>query len=384
MSVSKRADTGRWRARYRGPDGKQRSKDFDTKAAATTWANEQDRRVRRNEWTDPDAGHVTVEEVYRSWLASRDLKATTRNGYESLWKTCIEPTWGSTRVDRVTPLAVRTWVTKMEGIDGRVLSASRRRQAYGVLASVLDAAVLDRRIITNPARERMGGRSSFLPRVPNVQRRRYLSHEEVGRVAESAGGDHQALILVLAYSGLRWGEATALRVQDVDLLRCRLHVVRSSAELNGEIIYQVPKTHQARQVPMPKALRDVIQPLLAGKGPEDLIFTAPNGGPLRSANFRSRVWFPALRAAAVEPLRIHDLRHTAAGLAVDAGANVKGVQLMLGHADAAMTLNVYADLFDGHMEEVANRLDAAISKAREASVRPDNGNNVALIASVEA
>lgn len=63
MSVSKRADTGRWRARYRGPDGKQRSKDFDTKAAATTWANEQDRRVRRNEWTDPDAGHATVEQV---------------------------------------------------------------------------------------------------------------------------------------------------------------------------------------------------------------------------------------------------------------------------------------------------------------------------------
>ena len=95
-------------------------------------------------------------------------------------------------------------------------------------------------------------------------------------------------------------------------------------------------------------------PVLHGKARDDLIFTTSNGAPLRSANFRSRIWIPALKSAGVEPLRIHDLRHTAAGLAVNVGANVKGVQMMLGHKDASMTLNVYADLFDGHLDDVAD------------------------------
>ena len=92
--------------------------------------------------------------------------------------------------------------------------------------------------------------------------------------------------------------------------------------------------------------------------------------PAAFSELPQRVWFPALDATCVERLRIHDIRHTAAGLAVDAGANVKGVQAILGHADAAMTLNVYADLFVGHLDEVAERMDEAISLAAEASVRP--------------
>lgn len=378
MSVSRRPDTNRWRARYRGPDGKQRSKDFDTKAEAKSWADEQSRRVRRGEWTAPDAGRATVAEVYGEWMASRDLKVTTRANYESLWKTCVAPTWANVRVDRVTPLAVHTWVAQMQGVDGRTLSASRRRQAYRVLAAVLDAAVLDRRILTNPARERSASGAGFLPRLPQVQRRRYLTHEELGRLSDAIGPDYAPLVLVLAYCGLRWGEATALRVQDVDLLRSRLHVMRSASEVRGELVYLAPKTHQSRQVPLPKSVRDSLAEVIAGRGRDDLVFTTPAGAPIRSGNFRQRVWFPALAQAGIEPLKIHDLRHTAAGLAVDAGANVKGVQRMLGHADAAMTLNVYADLFDGHLDDVADRLDQALSQARESSVRPEASNVVPL------
>jgi integrase len=89
----------------------------------------------------------------------------------------------------------------------------------------------------------------------------------------------------------------------------------------------------------------------------------PNGAPILHSNFRSRIWLPAVAKAGLEGLRIHDLRHTAASLAVAAGANVKAVQEMLGHSSAAMTLDRYSGLFDDHLDEVAIRLDDLLSDA---------------------
>ncbi len=95
------------------------------------------------------------------------------------------------------------------------------------------------------------------------------------------------------------------------------------------------------------------------------MFTAPNGGPLRNTNFRSRVFAPAAASVGLAGLTPHDLRHTAASRSVAAGANVKAVQRMLGHASASMTLDVYAGLFGDDLDAVANRLDEAVA-ARDA------------------
>ena len=86
------------------------------------------------------------------------------------------------------------------------------------------------------------------------------------------------------------------------------------------------------------------------------MFTAPGGGPLRNTNFRSRVFVPAAESVGLPGLTPHDLRHTAASLAIAAGANVKAVQRMLGHASAALTLDVYAGLFGDDLDAVATRL----------------------------
>jgi len=109
--------------------------------------------------------------------------------------------------------------------------------------------------------------------------------------------------------------------------------------------------------------------LIAGRSPEELLFTAPGGGVLRNTNFRSRVFERAKGDLGLAALRIHDLRHTAASLAVAAGANVKVVQRMLGHASAAMTLDVYTGLFAEDLDSVAERLDAAAAKSRADSLR---------------
>lgn len=113
---------------------------------------------------------------------------------------------------------------------------------------------------------------------------------------------------------------------------------------------------------------------MEGKGREDLVFQAPAGGVLRIATFRTRVFNKAVEKLRGidddgEPTKdwprptLHDLRHTAASLAISAGANVKAVQTMLGHASAALTLDTYADLFPDDLEAVADALDAAVRAA---------------------
>jgi integrase len=124
----------------------------------------------------------------------------------------------------------------------------------------------------------------------------------------------------------------------------------------------VPKSHQRRSVPLPAFLLAELQLLTRGKSPDDLIFTAPGGGPLRNSNFRRDVLDPAAVAVGIPGLRPHDLRHTAASLAIAAGANVKAVQRMLGHASAAMTLDVYAGLFSDDLDDVAARLHDAATR----------------------
>ncbi len=174
----------------------------------------------------------------------------------------------------------------------------------------------------------------------------------------------------LAYTGLRWGEMAALRVGDFDMLRRRVNVSRSVTEFNG-LVWSTPKTHERRSVPFPAALATELSELMVGKGRDDLVFVTPRGGVLRVSNYRKRFFRAAVNTcqaadSSFPTLTPHDLRHTAASLAVSAGANVKAVQRMLGHANASMTLDVYADLFDDYLDGVAVSLDAAIKSTADA------------------
>lgn len=212
-----------------------------------------------------------------------------------------------------------------------------------MLSLALSAAVKDGRIVRNVAE---GGP---LPRV--VRRpKRYLTHAQVATLADAAA-PYQTLIRVLAYSGLRWGEASALRVHAVDVERRRLEVDQAHPEVGGKIVVGTTKNHQRRSVPIPRFLAAELSEHLAGKSPADLVFTSPEGGVLRNTNFRPRFFDPATERAGIPGLTPHELRRTAASLAIKAGANVKVVQQMLGHASAAMTLDVYAGLFSDNLDE---------------------------------
>jgi integrase len=193
--------------------------------------------------------------------------------------------------------------------------------------------------------------------------RGYLSHVQVSALAAALERDAE-VVRLLAFTGLRWGEMAALRVLDCDMLRRRENVSRSVTE-SGGLVWSTPKTHERRSVPFPAVLADELAALMVGKGRDELVFTDMRGGVLRNSNWRARVFAPAVKKCqkadeSFPTITPHDLRHTAASLAISAGANVKAVQRMLGHAKASMTLDVYADLFDTDLDAVAVELDAAI------------------------
>jgi integrase len=129
-----------------------------------------------------------------------------------------------------------------------------------------------------------------------------------------------------------------------------------------------PKTHEQRSVPFPEFLEELLAKAIDGKGHDDLVFSRDDGThmlrPKPKTPTNSGGWFEsAVRHANIPRVTPHDLRHTAASLAVSAGANVKVVQKMLGHKSAAMTLDVYADLFDTDLDTVAHRLNDARRQA---------------------
>jgi len=225
-----------------------------------------------------------------------------------------------------------------------------------VLSLVLDLAVRDSRLVRNPANR------VPLPRAAKGEKA-FLTHDQVETLA-AAAGDSSTTVLFLAYTGLRWGELAALRVRRLDLLRRRAEIVESVAEVRGALVFSTPKTHQSRSVPVPRFLVDQLAGLVAGKGSDDFVFTAPQGGVLRLQNFRHTVWTRAVRDAGLDGLTPHSLRHTAASLAIASGADVKVVQQMLGHASATMTLDLYGHLYGDRLDEVADRMDAARERSR--------------------
>lgn len=199
-SVEKRSRDGHtsWLARWRDPHGRQRKRTFTRKTDAERYLTGVEHSVLAGAYVDPAVGRVTVGEWGGQWLAGRvDLKPKTRASYESLWRTCVAPAWSTVPLARVEHSAVSAWLA---GLAVR-LSASRSRQAYGLLSQMLDDAVNDRRLPRNPAA------GCDLPRLPQRDRR-FLSHGEVERLAEQSG-EYGPLVRVLAYTGLRWGEAAA-------------------------------------------------------------------------------------------------------------------------------------------------------------------------------
>jgi integrase len=165
-------------------------------------------------------------------------------------------------------------------------------------------------------------------------------------------------------AGLRWGELVALTPSRLDLLRGTVDVRDSLSEVAGRLETVPPKTGERRTVPLPRFLCDVLADHLA-RLPRSIRFHRSRGGPLRRENFYKRIWKQALCDAGLdEATRFHDLRQSAASIAIGMGANVKQVQQMLGHSSATVTLDTYSHIFPALSEQLRDGLDATYRQAQ--------------------
>jgi integrase len=373
--IERRVQAGRvtYRARWRDPGGRERKRSFNRMTDARRFLVGVEDAKLRGAYVPPEAGRDGFVEWAERWFRTTlDLKPGTRRTYRQLLDNQVLPTFGRSTLAGVDRLAVREWVA---GLVESGLSPSRICNAHQVLAQVFAAAVEGGRLARNPA---AGVR---LPK--RVEREMlFLDAAQIERLADAIGPHHRVLVYFLAYTGLRFGEAVALKVYRLDLLRGRCEVVESATEVGSQLEWGTTKTDERRTVRLPRFLCDLLAAHLADQ-PRDLdalVFTAPMGGPLRERKFLHGQLKPAaVRAGLPGTLRAHDLRHTAASLLIRQGASVKAVQRTLGHKSAVMTLDRYGHLWPDELEDLAERLDQARAAAVAPSTRPIGGPAVVPI-----
>ena len=368
----------RWRVRYRTPAGDERNRSFARKADADRFAVNAESSKMDGTYVDPVRAKITVGEMAAKWMASKSgLKKSTQSTYGNVMNEHVLPRWSKVPLAAVDFEDVQSWVADLVASG---LSGAHVRKIHFILGGVLQMAVKGKRLPANPAK------GVDLPRT-NSKGKKYLNVQQVEVMAVAAGtvpagaprrgsfahrDQYRLAVFMLAYCGLRWSEIAAMRVDSVDLSRRRMHVKAAVVEVDGEgLVWGTPKSHEARWVPIPSFLADELCGHIASKRPDELLFTSPDGQVMRNRNAR-RGWFNRAAASAGVPgLTPHELRHTAASLAVKAGANVKALQRMLGHASAAITLDVYTDLFDDDLDAVGGSLDALRRDSLVAPVRPE-------------
>jgi len=362
-SIDHRPDRPRpWRARYSAPGGRQVSKSWKTKVEAQRWLREEISRIDRGSWVDPAGGAMLYGEYAELWLAGKlNIKEKTRHWYNGILRSRLIPAFGRYQIRHLGAPTIRSWVSDLveEG-----LSAARIRHLHQVLRTSLQQAVKDGLLTRNPA----DGIDLPTERHREMQFLDAGQLHELARYAEGMRSGQGTMIIFLGYSGLRWSELVALRYRSVDLLNRRIHVTEAATDVGGRLVFDSPKSHRRRTVVLPRSVAHLIEDRLESASPDKLVFTAPEGGPLRSSNYRQKIWVPSVASLAVDHphlrgLRIHDLRHSAASMAISCGANIKVIQRMLGHRHASMTLDRYGHLYTEDLEDVADRLDVVFRGA---------------------
>lgn len=344
----------RYMVRYRTPQRTQTKKrGFRNKRDAQEFAATVEVEKMTGSYVSPKLGLITVGELAPEWLARKesDVAPSNYRTLDSAWRTHVKPAWGSTRIADIDLAAVERWIAKMK----KTSAATTTIRAYGVLAGILDDAVKARRLAANPSRG-----VENLPR-KSGKRRVYLTADDVARLAVESG-HHRALVLTLAYTGIRWGEAVALRVRDIQFLRRRLSIHDNAVQLGAVHHLGQTKGREERSVPVPQFVLDELAVQCEGRDLDDLVFG--NGTTYLPRPKSSTGWFQAaVKKAKVQKITPHDLRHTCASIAISSGVNVLALSRMLGHRSAKITLDTYADLFDTDLDMVAETLDSKCAQS---------------------
>jgi integrase len=371
MGHVERRSKNRWKARYRGPDGKERSRTKPTRREAEQWLAVETTRMARGEWVDPAVGRQTFETWWADWIETLDVRPSTADLYTYLGRRYLLPAFSRRPIARITTGDVRHWLASMRSTQ---LSPNTIAKAYRLLGRVMGTAVDEGAI----------GRSPCTIKGASVERSPEMhcpSLDQVHELADAVPGEYRAMIYTAALGGLRWGELAGLRRHRVDLFRRTVTVAEQLIEVNGRLDFGLPKTEASvRTVALPALVVDALDAQLARwaePAAGGLVFPAPEGGPMRRSNFRRRVWAPAVRRVGLDGLRFHDLRHAAGTQAAVAGATTKELMARLGHSSPRAAL-IYQHATADRDAQLAAQLDLLAASSRPEQPSDDDRKVVSL------
>ncbi|WP_019932267.1 tyrosine-type recombinase/integrase [Nocardia sp. BMG111209] len=361
--------SGRWQARYRGPDGQMRPapRTFATKRAAEQWLSTTEVQILHGDWIDPERSRVLVRDYVATWIDQRPgLRPKTQELYRwLLGKHIASTSLGGVQVGRLTTPMIRQWRADRiaVGVSELVLA-----KAYRLLRAAMSTAVDEDKLISrNPCKVRGADKE-------NSPERPVLTVAQVFALAAAVPDRYRVLILLTAFDSLRWGEVSALTRADFSEGAETVRIAKAFVELPGKgLVVSSPKSRAGiRTLTVPEALRaDVLAHLetYVGTDPAAYVFTGQRGNPLRRSNFAQLCgWSKVTARIGLTGTHFHDLRHAGNLWASKSGMSTKDLMARMGHDDMRAAL-IYQRATDDAERRIADDLSEMARRYREGDRR---------------
>ncbi|MFF2351329.1 tyrosine-type recombinase/integrase [Kitasatospora sp. NPDC058115] len=379
----------RYRARYIGPDGTEKSKSFPDrqKRQADQWLAQVEADMARGQFIDPNAGRVTVKQHAEKWLASLTMDPQSYVSTEQRIRLHVVPHLGTRPLSSLRPSDIREWLVTLAE---QGLSPASQRVVFANLGTMLTAAVEDRLIPSNPCR-------STSVRAPKLAPRRLVPwvRERVLAVRATFPENYRPMVDLAGGCGLRQGEIFGLAVGDVDFTEGVVHVNRQVRLIRNRPVFSLPKGNKTRKVPLPASVARALRAHLSVHAPvpvtlpwrdidgppttAELLFVDGKARQLNRNRFNRDVWHPALTSAGAQPGRengMHALRHFYASVLLDAGESIKALSEYLGHHDPGFTLRTYTHLMPSSEKRTKEAVDSAFGEGPETADGPETAQEI--------
>lgn len=376
MGTIDRQPNGRWRARYRDPQGRSRSRTFDRKYDAERFLSQNSVEMQRGEWIDPATRRTLFSEWADDWWQTTvRLRPTTRRGYWQILHNHVLPYFGERPLTTIDYMDIERFIASKLA-DGEI-GPKKIRDCVSIVSLIMQSAVRSGARRDNPA---AGHRVTVRRR--RIRQGDVLAMEQVHELLYRVKDPYKPAVWLLVLTGMRPSELCGMRVRSVDFARNLISVTETLVPVSAygdqklALVGGPPKTEAGdRTIPIPAWLSIDIAEYLRKRveergfplDPSEPLFVNRAGKPLNRDKFRETVIKPALAAAGLPSnLRTYDLRHGHASMLIDLGANVLAVAQRMGHSDPSVTLREYGHLFQGVQEQLSTKLD----ELRAATDRP--------------